>query len=118
MSLTEVIVGIGLLATAIIGLNALVLTMIRGNVTAQLADQATRLAGSKLAELRSAGYDKVPIGKSADTWWSVSAGRGVRFDRATTVVAGPLPDTRSITVTVSWKDRAQRVETFTTELVK
>ena len=56
----------------------------------QLIDQATRLADSKVAELVSGGYDNLTVGTSTDSWWSVTSGNGVRFDRTTTVAAGSL----------------------------
>jgi Tfp pilus assembly protein PilV len=118
MGLIEVIVGLGLLATCIIGMNSLVVSMIRGNLTAQLIDQATRLADARMAELRSAGYDNVPVGVTTDTWWSLTSGAGVRFDRTTVVTAGLLANTRTVTVTMAWNDQVARVETFATEIAK
>jgi type II secretory pathway pseudopilin PulG len=118
MGLIEVIVGIGLVALCLIGLNALVVTMIRGNLTSQLIDQATRLADARMDELRSAGYDNVPLGTTTDRWRSATAGSGVRFDRTTVVTAGPLTNTRTLTVTMQWNDHGPRAEVFSTEISK
>jgi hypothetical protein len=118
MGLIEVVVGLGLVAICIIGMNALVITMIRGNLSAQLIDQATRLADARMDELESVGYDNVPVGTTSDTWWSMASGTGVRFDRTTTVAAGPLTNTRTLTVTMRWADRGERVEAFSTEISK
>jgi Tfp pilus assembly protein PilV len=115
MGLIEAIVGLALIATCILALNGLVVAMIRGNLTAQLLDQATRLADSKLNDLVSAGYANLTVGTTTDSWWSAGT-TGVRFDRTTTIAAGTVTGTRAITVSVAWKDRVQRVETFTTEV--
>ncbi|MDX2166349.1 MAG: hypothetical protein SF182_04775 [Deltaproteobacteria bacterium] len=116
MGLIEVIVGLGLLAVCIIGMNALVMSLIRGNLSARLTDQASRLAQTKIEELRGAGYDKATVGSSTDLWWSAAAGGSVAFQRTTTIAAGPVANTRAVTVTVSWTDRGKRSETFTSEL--
>jgi hypothetical protein len=118
MGLVEVIVGLGLVATCIIGMNALVVAMIRGNVTARLTDQASRLAATKIDDLQKAGYDKVPVGTSSEVWWSVGDGAGVSFIRTTTVSAGAFADLRAVTVTVSWNDRGTRQSLFSTEIRK
>lgn len=118
MGLIEVLVGLGLVALCIIGLNALVVAMMRGNLTAQVTDQATRLAEARMDDLQSAGYDAVPLGSSTDSWWSISGASGVRFERTTTVTAGPLPNTRTLTVTMRWNDQGPRTETFATEISK
>jgi len=118
MGLIELVVGLGLIAICIMGLNALVVSMIRGNTSALLNDQATRLAVTKLEDLRSLGYDKVAVGKTLDTWWSASSGAGTRFDRATVVSAGALPELRAVTVTMSWNDHGARTSAFSTEIGK
>lgn len=118
MGLIEVVVGIGLLATCIIGMNALVVTMIRGNLSAQLIDQATRLADAKIDAVQSAGFDNVPLGTTSENWWSVTGGTGVAFERKTIVTAGPLANNRVVTVRMAWNDRGTRVETFATEISK
>ena len=118
MGVIEALVGLGLVALGIIGLNALVVAMIRGNLSAQLTDQATRLADARMDELQSADYDDVTLGTTTDTWWSLSGGSGVRFDRTTTVAAGPLVNIRALTVTMRWNDRGPRAATFTSEISK
>jgi hypothetical protein len=118
MGLIEVVVGVALLALCIIGMNALVVTMIRGNLSAQLIDQATRLADAKIDQLQSAGFDNVPLGTTTENWWSMTSGIGVRFDCTTTVAAGPLANNRVVTVKMAWNDRGERGETFATEVSK
>lgn len=118
MGLIEVVVGLGLLAVCIIGMNALVMSLIRGNLSARLTDQASRLAQTKLEELRSAGYDKAEVGSSTDLWWSAAAGGSIAFQRTTTIATGTVPNTRAVTVTVAWTDRGRRSETFTSELAQ
>ncbi|MGH7786726.1 MAG: type IV pilus modification PilV family protein [Candidatus Binatia bacterium] len=118
MGLIEVIVGLGLLAVGIIGMNSLVVSMMRGNLSAQLTDQATRLASAKIAELRSVSYDKVAVGTTADKWWSAATGSSIVFERTTTVAAGTLAATRAITVTLRWYDRGMRTTTFASEIAQ
>jgi Tfp pilus assembly protein PilV len=118
MGLIEVIIGLGLIAICIIGLNALVVAMIRGNLSARLNDQATQLAAAKISDLQHAGYDKTKLGTSSDVWWSAPSGSSVYFTRTTTVAEGSLPDTRSVTITMEWNDRGTRRSGFTTEIGK
>jgi Tfp pilus assembly protein PilV len=118
ISLIEVMVGLALTATCVIAMNALVVAMIRGNLSAQLIDQATLLAESKLAEVANTPYQQLTIGTTTDQWWSATAGNSIRFDRATSIAAGVLADTRTVSVTVAWNDRGSRSETFTTEVVR
>ena len=73
-------------------------------------------AESKLAEVRSVGYEKVPLGSRVEYAWSASTSRSVAFQRVTTVEPGALPNVRAVTVTVSWTDRGPRREMFTSEL--
>lgn len=118
MGLIEVIVGIGLVALCIIGMNSLVVSMIRGNLSARLIDQASRLAAAKMNDLRKAGYDKMPVGTTTDVSWSASANTGVIFVRTTTVASGVFSDLRTVTVTMSWNDRGARQSVFATEIAK
>jgi hypothetical protein len=118
MGLIELIVGLGLLAICIIGMNALVVSLIRGNLSAQLNDQATALGAAKIAELRSLGYDEIPLGTTTDKWWSAATGSSLVFVRQTTVRAAALPDLLAVTVTVSWFDHAPRQSAFTSEIAK
>ena len=106
------------MAIRIIGMNALVVTMTRGNLSAQLNDQATRLAATKIEELQSAGYDQITVGTTSDKWWSASTGSSVLFTRTTAVTAGALPNLRAVTVTLSWNDRGLRQSVFSTEIGK
>ena len=118
ISLIEVMVGLALTATCVIAMNALVVAMIRGNLSAQLIDQATLLAESKLAEVANTPYQQLTVGTTTDQWWSATAGNSIRFDRSTSIAAGVLADTRTVSVTVAWNDRGSRSETFTTEVVR
>lgn len=116
MGLIEVIVGIGLLAVCIIGMNALVMSLIRGNLSARLTDQASRLAQSRIQELRGAGYAAAKNGTSTDLWWSAAAGASTAFRRTTTVAPGTIAATRAVTVSVDWTDRGARRVVFASEL--
>jgi hypothetical protein len=118
MGLIEVIVGLGLVAICILGMNSLLVAMIRGNLSARLTDQASRLAAAKINDLQKAGYDKVPVGTSQEVWWSASEGTGVSFIRTTTVQGGAFADLRAVTITVSWNDRGARQSLFSTEIGK
>jgi Tfp pilus assembly protein PilV len=118
LGLIEVIVGLGLLAVCLLGMNSLVVSLIGGNLSARLTDQATRLAQTKLADLRSLPYDDVPVGSTTDYWWSAAVDRSVAFQRVTTVQAGVLPDLRAVTVDVAWNDRGTHRVTLTSEMTR
>ncbi len=118
MGLIEVVVGLGLMVLAILGLNSLAISLIRGNLSARLTDEATRLAQSKIEEVRSAGYTAARVGTTTEAVLSAIGTPGLTFGRTTTIAAGPLPGTRTVTITMSWYDEGLRQATFLSEIVQ
>ncbi len=119
MGLVEVIVGIGMMALAIMGMNALAVTMIRGNLSAQLNDQATRLAQSKLEQVRQGGYAKATVGTATESVPAIKGKKtGVVFQRETKVADGALANVRTVTVTMRWWEHAARRIVLRTEIAQ
>lgn len=118
MGLIELIVGLALLATCIMGLNSLVISLIGGNLSSRLTDQATRLGETRINELRSTPFDELKLGATTDFWWPTSSGSRLAFQRTTLIEAGVFPTTRTVTVTVQWTDRGSRRIVMGSELVR
>jgi hypothetical protein len=118
MGMIELVVGIGLLAVCIMGLNALVLSFIGGNLNARLIDVATRLAEARVHELRSTPFDQVKIGTTTDLWRPTAGSVRQSFVRTTRVEAGALTSTRNVTVTVRWSERGRRDVALVSELAR
>lgn len=118
MGLIELVVGIGLLAVCVMGLNALILSFIGGNLSARLIDVATRLGEARVHELRSTPYDEVAVGSTTELWKPVGGSVRQSFVRTTLVEPGALPSSRRVTVTVQWADRGQRRLALASELAR
>jgi prepilin-type N-terminal cleavage/methylation domain-containing protein len=116
--LIELVVTVAIFTLAILGLNSLAVSMIRGNLSARLNDEATLLAQEKFAAIRNAGYANTPPGTTLEMIFNGYHAPAVVFARETAVSAGLLPNVRSVSVTVGWTDGAVRRTTFATEIVQ
>jgi Tfp pilus assembly protein PilV len=118
MGLVEVIVGLALLAVAVLGINSLAVAMIRGNLSARLNDEATRLAQAKIEQIKNEDFDAAVPGSTMETVMDAAGGTGALFERETKIEPGVLPNTRGVTVTMTWSDQGERHSVFVTEIVK
>jgi len=117
-SLVEVLVGLAILTLGVIGLSSLAVSMIRGNVSVRCNDDATRLAQSKLEEVRNAGYDAASVVTTSEVILRLDGELALPFGRFTTVNQGPLPNTRNVTVMMTWYQDGPRQSVFSTEIVQ
>jgi Tfp pilus assembly protein PilV len=119
MGVVEMIVGLALMTIAILGLSGLAVSATRGNVTARLLDQATRLAQQKMEQIRQAGYTAAAPGTTVESNLTATGSTGGSYTRATVIAPGPLSTTRTVTVTLAWNDFAStRSATFVTEIIQ
>lgn len=118
MGLIEMMVGIGLLAICLIGLNSLVVALIGGNLSSRLIDTATHLGEARLHDLRSIPFDQVKTGSTTELWSPYPTGKRALFYRTTLIEAGVFPTTRTVTVTVQWNDRGTRHIALSSELAR
>lgn len=116
--LIELIVGLSLIAVAILGLNSLAAAMIRGHLSAQLSDEAARLAQAKMERVRHDGYDAAAPGTTVELVPSGGNGSTLTFKRSTEIGAGALAGVRAVTVTMAWWDGGARHAIFDTEIAR
>lgn len=116
MTVIELIVGLVLIAVAILGLNSLAVSAIRNNLSARMLDVASLLARQKLEDIRRAGFAATPPGTTVERDLDAAGRAGGAYRRTATVAAGPLPATRTVTVTVTYPDRGWRQVSFVTEI--
>jgi type IV pilus assembly protein PilV len=95
--LTLAIMSVGLLALA-----GLQITALRGNALSRSMTTAVSIAEESLEQLKNTPYTDI----EAEATTQVTASH-LQFTREVTVTNGPLPDTKSVSVLVSWQDQAK-----------
>jgi len=118
MTVVEVMVGLGLMALAVMGLNSLAISAIRNNLSARLVDNATFLAQQKLEQIKRDGYAAATPGTTTETNLNAAGSSGGGYKRTTTIVAGALATTKTVTVTITYTDNGLRQVSFVTELAQ
>jgi Tfp pilus assembly protein PilV len=118
MGVIEVMVGLGLMAVAVMGLNSLAISAVRNNLSSRLIDQATRLAQQKIEQIKRDGYAAAVTGTTVETKLNASGKPGGGFQRTTVIADGALPNTRTVTVSVAWADYGVRQTSFNTQIVQ
>ncbi len=118
MGVIELMVGLGLMTVAIMGLNGLAISAVRYNLSARLVDQATRLAQQKIEQIKHGGYVAAVPGTIVESNLNDSGNPGGPFQRTTVIANGALANTRTTTATVTWTDYGVRQTSFSTELVQ
>jgi type IV pilus assembly protein PilV len=91
------IMSVGLLALA-----GLQITALRGNTLSRSMTTAVSLAEQSIEQLKNTPYTDI----ESESTTQVTASH-LRFTREVTVTTGPLPNTKSVSVLVSWQDRAK-----------
>jgi prepilin-type N-terminal cleavage/methylation domain-containing protein len=118
MTVIEIMVGLGLMAIAVMGLNSLAISAIRNNLTARLVDEATLLAQQKIEQVQRDGYAAAVPGTTTERNLDAMGNAGGGYQRVTTIAAGILATTRNVTVTITWADYGLRQISFFTEIVQ
>lgn len=106
-TLLEILFGVGIFLTAMVGLSSLLTGTMRANDHARNTSAATNLASDKLEELASVAYAAVTSGADSLplTESGAPGGNGAIYTRSWAVTAGPETDTKLVTVTVTWPSR-------------
>jgi prepilin-type N-terminal cleavage/methylation domain-containing protein len=95
--LTLAIMSVGLLALA-----GLQMTALRGNALSRSMTTAVSIAEQSLEQLKNTPYPDI----EAEAATQITASH-LQFTRQVTVTNGPLPNTKSVSVLVSWQDRGR-----------
>ena len=118
MGVVELMVGLGLMAVAIMGLNSLAISAVRNNLSARLIDEATQLAEQKMEQIKHDGFAAAVPGTKVEQYLDYTGKSGGGFQRTTVISAGTLANTRTITVTMMWTDYGMRQTSFYTEIAQ
>ena len=95
--LTVAIMGVGLLALA-----GLQITALRGNDLSRRMTTAVSIAEQKLEQLKNTPYTNIQTEAASEVTAS-----NLHFTRQVTVTNGPLPNTKRVSVLVSWQDQSK-----------
>jgi len=95
--LTLAIMSVGLLALA-----GLQITALRGNAWSRRMTTAVSIAEQRIEQLKNTPYSDIQ--DEAATQVTAS---NLHFTRQVTVTNGPLPNTKSVSVLVSWQDQSK-----------
>ena len=95
--LTLAILSVGLLALA-----GLQITALRGNALSRRMTTAVSIAEQRIEQLKNMSYTNIQA--EAATQVTVS---NLHFTRQVTVTNGPLPNTKSVSVLVSWQEQSK-----------
>jgi prepilin-type N-terminal cleavage/methylation domain-containing protein len=118
MTVIEIMVGLGLMAIAVMGLNSLAISAIRNNLSARLIDQGTLLAEQKFEQIQRNGYAAAVPGTTTENNLDGQGNPGGGYQRVTTIAQGVFGTTRNVTVTITWADYGLRQASFVTEIVQ
>ncbi len=95
--LTLAIMSVGLLALA-----GLQITALRGNDLSRRRTTAVSIAEQRLEQLKNTPYTNIQAEAASEVTAS-----NLHFTRQVTVTNGPLPNTKSVSVLVSWQDQSK-----------
>jgi type IV pilus assembly protein PilV len=95
--LTLAIMSVGLLALA-----GLQITALRGNDLSRRMTTAVSIAEQRIEQLKNTPYTNIQAEAASEVTAS-----NLHFTRQVTVTNGPLPNTKSVSVLVSWQDQSK-----------
>ncbi len=105
-TLLEILVAMIVLSVGLLGIAGLTVSIIQGNAYSKNVSTATVIAEARLEDMRRAGYANTGSFSAGPD--NVSMG-GVSFSRTTSVTSGPISNTQTIAVTVSWGGGAHSI---------
>ena len=89
-------------AVGLLALAGLQITALRGNAWSRSITTAVSIAEQRLEQLKNTPYSDI----QAEAATQVTASN-LHFTRQVTVTNGPLPNTKSVSVLVSWQDQSK-----------
>jgi len=103
-TLIELMISVAALAVAILGVGNVIVNAARSSAIARKNTMACNLCQAKIEALKALGYNALANANSQESNINEKGEQGGYFTRTVTATNGPLPDTKLITVTVSWTD--------------
>ena len=102
-TLIELMIALTVLIFVVLGTSSTIIHIARISANARKTTLASDLCQSKIEEIKSYGYDATFL-NSEEPNIDATGNSGGIFTRTVRQSAGPIPNTKSITVTVSWTD--------------
>jgi type IV pilus assembly protein PilV len=100
-TLVESMLTLAIMSMTLLALAGLQITALRGNALSRRITTATSIAEQRIEQLKNISYANI----QAEDATQVTASN-LHFTRQVTVTNGPLPNTKSVSVLVSWQDQS------------
>ena len=101
-TLVESMLTLAIISVSLLALAGLQITALRGNALSRRMTTAVSIAEQRLEQLKNMSYTNIQA--EAATQVTVS---NLQFTRQVTVTNGPLPNTKSVSVLVSWQEQSK-----------
>lgn len=101
-TLVESMLTVAIMAVGLLALAGLQITALRGNDLSRRMTTAIAIAEQKIEQLKNTPYTNL----QAEAASQVTASN-LHFTRQVTITNGPLPNTKSVSVLVSWQDQSK-----------
>jgi prepilin-type N-terminal cleavage/methylation domain-containing protein len=101
-TLSEVLMAIVVLSVGLLGLSAMMIAATNSLAFSKKLTTATTLAQDKLEEIKYATYASIVSANHPVEDYKTIPGYA-QFKREVTISAGPVPDTKTVIVTTSWR---------------
>ena len=101
-TLVESLLTLAIMSMSLLALAELQITALRGNALSRSMTTAVSIAEQTIEQLKNTSYANIRT--EATTQVTAS---NLHFTRQVTVTNGPLPNTKSVSVLVSWQDQSK-----------
>jgi len=101
-TLVESLLTLAIMSMSLLALAGLQITALRGNALSRSMTTAVSIAEQTIEQLKNTSYANI----QAEAATQVTAAN-LHFTRQVTVTNGPLPNTKSVSVLVSWQDQSK-----------
>jgi type IV pilus assembly protein PilV len=101
-TLVESMLTLAIISVSLLALAGLQITALRGNALSRRITTAASIAEQRIEQLKNTSYANI----QAEAATQVTASN-LHFTRQVIVTNGPLPNTKSVSVLVSWQDQSK-----------
>jgi type IV pilus assembly protein PilV len=101
-TLVEIMIALVVLSVGLVALAGLQISAIRGNAFSKRMTTAVSIANEKMEQLKNSSYANILSESSTQVNQS-----NMNFTRQVTVTNGPLANTKTLNVTVTWSDSSK-----------
>ena len=101
-TLVESMLTLAIMSMSLLALAGLQITALRGNALSRRITTAASMAEQRIEQLKNTSYANI----QAEAATQVTASN-LHFTRQVIVTNGPLPNTKSVSVLVSWQDQSK-----------